>query len=131
MNLRRRIFVTTQFEGFHRYAAAPDEVAFLRQPHRHMFHVEVQIVVFHDDRELEFIMVKRQLNDIVASVAAREDAGSCEQIAECILKALAHRLPFYIGPEERDPNVHGIAIRYRQCQVTVSEDGENGAIVNN
>ena len=35
------IIVRTQFEGFHKYVHAPDEVSYLRQLHRHIFILDV------------------------------------------------------------------------------------------
>ena len=45
------IFVTFQKEGIHRWPDAENMpgVEFLAYPHRHMFHFEVQLQVFHDD----------------------------------------------------------------------------------
>ena len=69
------IFVTFQKEGIHRYPAAatdpklatkrfgkPDEhwldVSFLADLHRHIFHFRVEMEVFHDDRDVEFIQAQ-------------------------------------------------------------------------
>ena len=70
-NARKWIWVTFQKEGIHKYPAALedpklatggwDDVSFLGYPHRHIFHFRVQIEVFHDDREIEFIQFKRWL----------------------------------------------------------------------
>ena len=43
--VKKNIWVTFQKEGIHKYPDAPDEVDFLRYPHRHMFHFKVQIEV--------------------------------------------------------------------------------------
>ena len=66
------IFVTFQKEGVHKYpAAATDpslaDVAFLANEHRHIFHFRVIIEVFHQDRDLEFILVKRWLENLYGS----------------------------------------------------------------
>ena len=63
------IWVTFQKEGIHKYpAAATDpklatgdwlDVSFLGTPHRHIFHFRVEMQVFHDDRDVEFIQAKR------------------------------------------------------------------------
>ena len=103
------IFVTTQFEGIHCYPEAPDEVSFLRSPHRHMFHVRATLQVFHDDRELEFILVKRALNQFLKGDALQH--RSCEMIAREILNFLQAK--------------YGV----RSYSVEVSEDGENGATI--
>lgn len=111
--LKRYIRVTDRYEGFHRYEDAPDQVAFLRESHRHMFHVEATIEVFHDDRELEFFMVKDVLkHQIVPFVSLSGNLGSCEQQAERILTGLK--------------NTYGDK---RYMKVEVAEDGENGGIV--
>ena len=62
----RYIWVKFQKEGIHKYpAAATDpqlaDVAFLANPHRHIFHFRVSISVFHNDRDIEFIQFKRWL----------------------------------------------------------------------
>ena len=67
-NAKRSIWVTFRKEGIHKYPSAltdpklatGDEydVSFLGYPHRHIFHFKVQIEVFHDDRDLEFIQFK-------------------------------------------------------------------------
>ena len=100
------IFITTQFEGFHQWAGAPDEVGFLRNSHRHIFHVRVQFEVEHNDRDLEFILMKRKLDKFIADNIDKKDTGSCEMMAEKIFK-----------------NFHPCIV-----QVEVNEDGENGAI---
>src|SRR5574344_266709 len=77
------VIVKTQFEGIHKYPEAPKEVEYLKYPHRHIFYVEVEIETFHDDRELEFIMVKHALDEYIG---VNKDMGriSCEQIAKRI-----------------------------------------------
>ena len=57
--VKKNIWVTFQKEGIHKYPDAPDEVDFLRYPHRHIFHFKVQIEVFNDDRDIEFFIFKR------------------------------------------------------------------------
>lgn len=107
-----QIKVQTRFEFEHCWPDAPDGVAFLRNLHRHEFHVCVVMEVDHDDRELEFILVKRDLdNQIEDSKQLWPTSASCEQMA------------FWIG---------GYLLgKYgeRHITVEVSEDGENGAIV--
>lgn len=117
--IKRSIIVRTRFEGMHAYKNAPDEVAFLRNMHRHMFHVELISEVFHDDRELEFFIVKKQLDEFIgARFPYGEDAGSCEQIAEAIMIHFAELL-----------YDETLGSRFIACKVC--EDGENCAIVSN
>lgn len=110
------IEVKTQFEGLHCWPDAPAEVGFLRRLHRHMFHVVVRIPVTHNDRELEFIMVKRALDDFLRCNFNKTADGvtvmnrmSCEDIAKVIVDW-----------------VHTTYDRYDGVVVGVFEDGENG-----
>ena len=111
-----KIFVTTQFEGMHRWKDAPDEVAFLRNYHRHIFHVRFEVEVTKEDREIEFILLKRELNGLVETLFSRTHKmdESCESIAKKILDFMTRTRRTCEG-------------RAARCEV--SEDGENGAIV--
>jgi hypothetical protein len=107
------IKVRTQFEGFHFYPAAgaiDPRIKFLENEHRHMFKVEVKISVTHDDRELEFFLVKWALQEFIKS--GNQNHKSCEMIANEILNN--HLLPLY---------------GERYYEVVVSEDGESDGIV--
>lgn len=114
-----KIFVTTKFEGIHCYPDAPKEVSFLRSPHRHIFHVKAEIQVFHDDRELEFIIVKRDLDHFISHDEQFTPNASCEMMASVLVGYLENKWPL--------PNLSDV----RFIAVTVSEDGENGAYVDN
>ena len=109
--LKTSIIVKNQIEGIHYYAQAPEEVAFLRHPHRHVFHVETEVEVFHHDRELEFIMVQRYLQKVLADMDLNNVHLSCEMIAKNIVTAIRDKYG------DRDTI----------CKVF--EDGENGAKV--
>jgi hypothetical protein len=100
------IFCRTRFEGFHCWPDAPDEVRFLRDPHRHEFHVRVWHEVNHDNRDIEFILYKRSVDMLIRTAKMHEDTmhWSCETWAR------------YIGE------------RMQAATVEVSEDGENGAV---
>lgn len=103
--LKRQIIVTQKIEGFHAYGDAPQEVRFLRNLHRHLFHVKVGIPVTHNDRDREFFIEQRRLWQVLSGyMADNENAGSCEMIAEHILEKLPH-----------------------VAWAEVWEDGENGA----
>lgn len=111
------IEVKTQFEGTHRWPEAPEEVEFLRNMHRHMFHVSLHIPVEHSDRDLEFIMVKRALDEFISKQYVHSNGCaalgrmSCEDVAWDISKWASSKY-------ERG----GIL-------VSVTEDGENGCWV--
>lgn len=111
--INRYIKVKTSAEFIHQYTNAPDEVRFLSYPHRHMLQIEAIIEVFTDDRELEFILVKRTLNEILDGLRLTTVSDrSCEMIAQCILTKL--RIKYGTN---------------RNYQIEVSEDGENSAVL--
>lgn len=103
------IWVTFQKEGIHFYPDAPEGVEFLRHPHRHIFHFFVEMEVFHDNRDVEFILLKRELESLYDNNTLQLDYKSCEMLARDLLHEVAERYP------DRD------------LTVKVSEDGENGA----
>jgi hypothetical protein len=117
---KRMIWVTFQKEGIHCYPAASidanlatgDEydVSFLGTPHRHIFHFNVAIQVFHNDRDIEFIQFKRWLENLYRGTLEL-NYKSCEMIADDLYLAISNRYP--------DRDIH----------ITVSEDGENGATI--
>lgn len=77
-----KIIVKTQFEDYHKWSKAPKEVAFLRSIHRHIFFVEIETEVTHDDRELEFFMVKKVLDEAIERfIKPMPPSKSCEQMA--------------------------------------------------
>jgi hypothetical protein len=105
----RKIFVTFQKEGIHRYPDAPDGVEFLKNPHRHIFHFRVDVDVFHNDRDIEFILFKRELEALYSAATLEVDYKSCEMLAEDLIDYISKKYPG------------------RKISVEVSEDGENGA----
>lgn len=58
------VYCTLQVDATHNWPGCPfDEVAYLRDPHRHMFHIKAYKLVTHDDRDTEFIMLKHQIQE--------------------------------------------------------------------
>ena len=107
--MQTNIIVKTQFEAIHCWSSCPfSEVAFLKQKHRHIFHVTCKAAVMHDDRAIEFIMCKHELEKFLTTTFHQKDIGdtSCEMLCKKIL-AVFHYF-FY---------------------VCIEEDGENGAEV--
>jgi hypothetical protein len=111
--MKTYVIVRLQLDGEHNFPAAKElfpEVAFLAHPHRHMFHIEAKREVFHDDRDVEFIMFKRDIQDYLKQMYYKPErrmhifgAMSCEMICKDIMNQF-------------------------QCKsVTVWEDLENGA----
>ena len=92
----RMIWVKFAKEGIHKYPAALEDpnlatgdeydVSFLGYPHRHMFHFRVEIEVFHDDRDVEFIQFKRELEKMYNTGVMQLDYKSCEMMAQDLAK---------------------------------------------
>ena len=115
MNTKTTVIVKLALEGAHHFAKAKElfpEVAFLASRHRHIFHIKLSKEVFHDDRDIEFLVFKRGVSEYlkenyhsITSNMLEFDNMSCEAIAR----------------ELRD---------YFHCEwVEVWEDDENGARV--
>jgi len=107
------IWVTFQREGIHMYPAALIDpklvsVNFLGYPHRHIFHFRVELEIFHNDRDVEFIMFKRELEKLFDEGTLQLNHKSCEMIANDLSEYIKAHYPkrIYI--------------------IEVSEDGENG-----
>jgi len=125
-------------EGFHRWLEAPDEVAHLRNYHRHLFHIRIQISL-DSDREIEYYLFQKKVEEIIKFYISRqpdftnefdweefyeltgqgidEDVlviNSCENFAE----HLVYQLESEYGAN-------------RSMSCLVSEDDENGSIVSN
>lgn len=89
------ICVRLSVPGFHYWGNAPLEVAFLRSRHRHLFTIEATLAPRHDDRDMEFFLVRRQLAEAVdrmflsrGSMGYEFGERSCESIARELVEAL-------------------------------------------
>jgi NTP pyrophosphatase (non-canonical NTP hydrolase) len=125
--LKRAVTIRTQFEGIHCWPEAPEEVKFLRKRHRHIFQLRANVEVEHNDRDVEFIMLKHRVDSWLIEKATAETLGentnkyglvwhmgrmSCEQVAEEAIGVIQQ----FVGDQ-------------RTITVFVSEDGENEAMV--
>ena len=116
MSIKRWIEVSFQKEGIHKYPAALDDpkladVSFLGYPHRHIFHFYVRLEVEHNDRDVEFILFKRELENLFETGTMQCDYKSCEMLAEDLINYIQENYP------------------KRDITVKVYEDDENGAIL--
>lgn len=110
----RKIFITVknQFDDLHCYPGAPEQVGYLTSLHRHTFMITSTIQVFHEDRELEFYMVKDYIDTLTTKIRNMDMSKSCENIAVFILDNLKQ--------------TYGDNRFYR---ISCSEDGWNEATV--
>ena len=106
------IVVKLQYEATHNWPKVaevlPDlpEIHFLQYPHRHIFHITMEVPVTHSDRDVEIILFKQEvLRHLRSTFNGNFNNWSCEMIA-------AH-----------------LAEEYHCASVEVLEDNENGAKV--
>lgn len=106
LKINKYIVINLQFEGIHQWKNCNiEDVIFLKNPHRHIFHVELIKKVNHNDREIEIIMLKRKILDYIGLQPVNLENQSCEDIAENLYKY------------------------FNAYSVKVTEDGENGALI--
>lgn len=107
------VYCTLQIEGTHNWKDCPfDEVAYLRDDHRHVFHIKAHKKVNHDDRDIEFIMLKHNI------IKYLNERYYCGGISMCEFGSMSCEM---IANE--------LISQFELDVCEVSEDGENGAIV--
>jgi len=104
------VWIKTQFEGYHYWMDAPEEVAFLKNNHRHLFKIKVWVEVLHSDRDIEFFMLKK-LVDKILLLPFFKSSYSCEQYSEELYRHLCIHYP------------------QREIRIEFSEDGEVGSYI--
>jgi hypothetical protein len=116
INAKRWIWVTFQKAGFHKYVSAESDpmladVSYLGNRHRHLFKFNVQIEIFHSDRELEFHQVLNYCESLFATQTIDIDFKSVEMLADDLYVQLASKYPG------------------RNIKINISEDGECGCAI--
>lgn len=108
----------------HRFPGAPTmfpQVDFLEHEHFHNFTVDAEIEVFHDDRDLEFILVSRYLARLISTDTRRDrevvqtfGAKSCESLArewgEDLLRKYGKR---WLKVTVREDGLLGASVEFR------------------
>ena len=113
-----RIEVSEMFLGMHYWWNAPDEVSFLRNDHVHDFRATVSCSVDHNDRDLEFYIIRKDLRSILKSSLEMANGiyllkeKSCEDVARIVLDAFT--------------KMYG---KGRDWKVTVAENPQQSATV--
>ena len=108
------IYVKTynEIKGFHYWENAPAEVEFLKNRHRHTFHIITYFEVSGTDREIEIIMMERAIDKYLYTKYGKESARECEfndMSCEMIAKEIVET--------------------FNAVKCEVNEDGKGGAIV--
>jgi hypothetical protein len=105
--------IRVRFEAMHHWPGAPDgRHDHLRSLHRHEFHVTLYAEQKHNDRDIEYLAAKDKLTVWLSHIGFDMGSTSCEMLAE---KTIAFAQAMW-GKD-----------RSYRCEV--SEDGENGALV--
>lgn len=103
--MHTNIIVNLQYESTHNWPECPfEEVAFLRDLHRHVFHICGKKKVEHNDRDIEIIMLKRN-----------------------IIRWLGINYPKSLGRKSCEDLAEEISRQFQLDYCSVLEDGENGA----
>lgn len=111
--IKVEVYCNLQMEGLHDWPFCPfDEVGYLRDLHRHMFHITAFVAVSHDDRDTEFIMLKHKIQEFLFDKYWHDQykclffgTMSCEMIARQLIEF------------------------FQLTKCIVSEDNENGAVL--
>jgi len=117
----RKIWVTFQKVGFHRYPAAGEDprladVSYLANKHRHLFKFKVEIEIFHNDRELEFHQVLNYCESLYDG-QLDIDFKSVEMLADDLYIQLAAKYPSrYMAIEVSEDGECGCRIEYKRTR---------------
>ena len=111
--MRREIYSKIEIEGIHNWKSCPiEEVSYLRDDHRHIFHIKVFKNVTHSDRDIEFIQFKHQIIDYL-------NTSYFESNKKCL----------YFGSMSCEMIAEELINEFDLLRCEVSEDDENGVIV--
>ncbi len=104
------VWAEVDVAGLHNWPTAPHHRSYLATTHRHLFKIRATIVVSRATREVEFHDLRDMITDWWGEGLVNQGNDSCEVLA----RALANHL--------REQH------RLRVASVSVSEDGEAGAV---
>ncbi|WP_431773614.1 hypothetical protein [Streptomyces cucumeris] len=79
--VRSSVWVEERLPGYHRYPAAPPARSHLASRHRHVFRVRAEVLVRHDDRDIEFMDLAEQLRQWWGPGERELGSASCEAVA--------------------------------------------------
>ena len=95
--MKANIIVTLQVEAIHCWPNAKNtlpQMAFLSDPHRHIFWITAKKKVDHGDRQIEIIKFKRELQDYFQRLYFSKELNmcnfehrSCEMLCEDLMEA--------------------------------------------
>ena len=122
MKYIEQVYCTLQVEGTHNWPECPfEEVAYLRDTHRRVFHIKATKQVTHSDRDVEFIMLKHQITTYLRT-----------QYSKAWTSLPAHMGDFVVhefGAMSCEMIAKELIEEFDLIKCEVNEDGENGAVV--
>lgn len=105
-------------EAIHAWPDAPETVAFLRVPHRHVFVIRARKAVRHDDRDIEFIQFGWRIRHLLDQCFPRAKTSM-----------LGHpESPLDLGTTSCEQLARMLVDHFDLDSCSVHEDDENGAI---
>jgi hypothetical protein len=96
----------------HCWPGAPEQVSHLKNPHRHLFHFQVDVQQYGDDRDVEYLMLSDRVQEWF-------DAQEWALYTSC--EMFARRIKWWLESLFHNP--------VRKVRVSVYEDGENGTVL--
>lgn len=119
MSKKTFVYCTFQKEGYHCFPeAATDpqyktndiyDVSHLGTRHMHYFNFKVWVEVTHENRQIEFIQLRRWIETLYSSGSLELSNQSCEMMSDALYEKLSEKYP-------------GMEIR-----IDISEEGINGS----
>ena len=119
MNKKTFVYTTFQKEGYHYFPDADKnplyatgdryDVSHLGTKHFHYFNFKVWIEVTHENREIEFIQLRRWIEDQYTSQSLELNGKSCEMLSDDLYHILTKKYP------------------NKEIRIDISEEGINGS----
>lgn len=123
------VYVTFQKEGYHAYPEALTDpslatkdqydVSHLGHRHMHYFYFKVWVAVNHNNREIEFIQLRRWLENLYNNGTLELNNMSCEMMSDALYTQISERYP---GTEIRidisEDNINGSYVEYEPTIIT-------------
>ncbi len=121
--MKRFVYCTFNKEGYHYYPGAGAnpatatgdkfDVSHLGFKHMHYFFFKVWVQVHHDNRDIEFIQMRRWIEELYDSGYLAIDNQSCEQMSDCLQNQLAAKYPnSEIRIDISEENINGAYTEY-------------------
>lgn len=113
ITVKTEVYCTVQIEGLHCWPSCPfEEVRYLRDPHRHVFHIKAYKHATHLDRDTEFIILKHNVLAYLKEKYYNESKRMCD-----------------FGSMSCEMISRELVYKFNLSRCVVDEDGENGAII--